>query len=36
MFKLKNILLYKYLNLIDIIVLLITIYYIIVLCLYTT
>jgi len=36
MFKLKNILLYKYLNLIDIIVLLVTVYYVIVLCLYTT
>ena len=36
MFKLKNILLYKYLNLIDIIVLLVTVYYVIVLYLYIT
>nr|DAP76681.1 MAG TPA: protein of unknown function (DUF4330) [Caudoviricetes sp.] len=36
MFKLKNILLYKYLNLIDIIVLLVTLYYVIVLYLYIT
>lgn len=34
MFKLKNILLYKYFNLIDVIVLLIIIYYIVVLYLY--
>ena len=36
MFKLKNILLYKYLNLIDIIVLFVTVYYVIVLYLYIT